>query len=188
MATALSEKPSLKTKSLKLHTHLRWPGERMLARGLTQVRPEGTRPARACCQVLERPTAWGHRPLLSSPCARPQAPPGQKRPSSPAGGGVSHPILQCLCLLSTPAQPSGLHGGREPAAHQHRRPLSPKLAGEDAGRAAPSCPRRLPASEEAGAQHPTAGSACQGHPGQLQSCRGHPAQAEGRSTLPDTLR
>ena len=45
---------------------------------------------------------------------------------------------------------------REPAAHQHRRPVSPKLAGEEAGRAAPGCP----ASEEAGAQHPTAGSAC----------------------------
>ena len=45
---------------------------------------------------------------------------------------------------------------REPAAHQHRRPVSPKLAGEEAGRAAPGCP----ASEEAGAQHRTAGSAC----------------------------
>lgn len=123
-----------------------------------------------------------HRRLLSSPRARPQAPPGQKRPSSPAGHGVSHPSLRRLCPLSTPGQPAGPHGGGEPTACQHRPPVRQEQAGEEAGKAAPGCPRHLPASEEAGAQHPSAGSACQGRPRQLQAWRslqGSPSPGRG---------
>lgn len=128
-----------------------------------------------------------HRRLLSSPRARPQAPPGQKRPSSPAGHGVSHPSLPCLCPLSTPGQPAGPHGGGEPTACQHRPPVRPEQAGEEAGKASVSIfqrqRRQVPSIPPQAA--PVKGARGSSKPG--GPCRGHPAQAEGGSTPPDTL-
>lgn len=185
VATALSEKPSPRTNSLMLHAHLRCTPKVAGVKDACLRAHLGMAGRDPSCQSLlpnSRNTSGlrteaasvlgpvrGHRARRDESVPAPG--PGRRFPPKPA---APLPAEQ-PCAARWPAR---RRGG---PARQNQCSLSPEQETKPGGPRT-GYPRRLPASEEAGAQLPTASRACQGRPRQLQTWRplqGSPSPGRG---------